>query len=59
MKLSRILLALIASAVVGCQSDTPMAPAQPEPQFDLTLDGARIDLTRAFLSYLDARSLPY
>ena len=36
---------LIASAVVGCQGDTPAAPAQPEPQFDLTLDGARIDLS--------------
>ena len=45
MKLPRILLALIASAVVGCQGDTPIAPAQPEPEFDLTLKGARIDLS--------------
>ena len=45
MKLHRVLLALIASAVVGCQGDTPLAPAQPEPEFDLTLDGARIDLS--------------
>ena len=48
MKLPRVLLALIASAVVGCQSDTPAAPAapaQPEPEFDLTIEGARIDLS--------------
>ena len=45
MKLSRVLLALIASAVVGCQGDTPAAPSQPEPEFDLTLEGARIDLS--------------
>ena len=43
MKLSRVLLALIASAVVGCQGDTPIAPAQPEPEFDLTIEGARLD----------------
>ena len=54
MKLPRILLALIASAVVGCQGDTPIAPAQPEPEFDLTLDGARIDLSTFDRSTLGA-----
>ena len=34
---------LIASVVVGCQDDTPVAPAQGE--FDLTIEGARIDLS--------------
>ena len=43
MKLPRILLALIAFAVVACQDGTPVQPA--EDSFDLTIEGARIDLS--------------
>ena len=37
---------LITSGVVACQGDNPAAPAAPaQPEFDLTLEGARIDLS--------------
>ena len=49
MRLPLVLLALIASTVVGCQGDTPAAPSAPaapaQPEFDLTIEGAVIDLS--------------
>ena len=34
---------LIAFVVVGCQGDTPAAPAAPaQPEFDLTIEGAMV-----------------